>query len=143
MKKKIIKITMIVPALAGLILLASISNFTTKTEDKNSASSKEVEITIDKTIHEFGTINERGGTVSATFTLTNNSKKSFLITTVTTSCGCTVSEWTKKPVEYKKTGEVTVTYDPASRIGFFDKSILIITTGNPERLEVTIRGTVE
>jgi len=143
MKRKLVKFGLVIPALAGLFLLASVPNFSTKANEKNFWYMTEDEITIDKTVHEFGTIKEDDGNVSATFIITNNSKESILITNVVRSCGCTAPAWTKEPIEPGKTGEVTATYDPRGRRGPFDKTITIITTGNPDRIVVRIKGTVE
>ena len=141
--KKFVKFVLIIPALAGLFLLASIPNFSTKANGKNFWYLTEDEVTVDKTIHDFGTINENGGTVNATFTITNNTKASILLIHVSASCGCTAPNWTKEPIEPGKTGEVTATFNPKGRIGPFDKSVTIMTSGNPDRLTVRIKGTVE
>jgi len=137
------KFTLIIPALAGLFLLASIPNFSTKANGANFWYDMEDEIIVDKTVHDFGSITEDGGTVSATFTLTNNTKAPILITNVSASCGCTVPAWTKEPIAPGKTGDVTATYNPKNRPGGFDKSVNIMTNGNPDRISVRIKGTVE
>jgi len=143
MKRKFVKFVLVIPALAGLFLLASTPNFSTRAIDKSFWVMTEDEITVDKTVHDFGTIKEDDGPVSATFIVTNNSKDPIVITYVGTSCGCTVSDWTKEPIDPGKTGEVTATFHPKGRIGLFNKSINIMTTGNPNRITVTIKGTVE
>lgn len=142
-KKMIIKSVLIIPALAGLFLLAIIPNFSTKANDNNLWYMTEDEILIDKTVHDFGTINEKGGTVSATFTIINNTKIPVLLNHVSTSCGCTVPDWTKEPIEPGKTGKVIAIFDPKNRPGVFNKTISITTSGNPERISVRIIGTVE
>lgn len=143
MKKKFVNLALILSAVAGIFLLASIPNFSTKALDKSFWVMTEDEITVDKTVHDFETIKEGAGPVSTVFTITNNSKGSVLITYVGTSCGCTAPSWTKEPIEPGKTGEVTVTYNPKGRVGTFNKTITITTSGTPERIVVTIKGTVE
>ena len=143
MKKKFIKFVLILSAVAGIFLLASIPNFSTNANANNLWVMTEDEITVDKAVHDFGTIKEDGGRVSTVFTLTNNSKNAVLITYVGTSCGCTAPEWTKDPIEPGKTGEVTITYNPKGRVGAFDKTITITTNGTPDRIIVKIKGTVE
>ena len=143
MKNKFVKFALVIPALAGLFLLASVPNFSTKANGENIWYETEDEITIDKTVHDFKTISESGEGVSATFTLTNNSKVPVVITNVAPSCGCTTPEWTKKPIEPGKTGKVTATFDPKGRPGPFDKQVTIITSGNPDRIIVRIKGVVE
>jgi len=143
MKKKIIKFTLIIPALAGLFLLASVPNFSTKANGENFWYETEDEVLIDKTIHDFGTIGENDGSVSATFTLTNNTKATIMITNVAPSCGCTTPDWTKEPIEPGKTGQVVATFNPKGRRGPFDKTVTIVTSGNPGRFVVRIKGMVE
>ena len=64
----------------------------------------------DKTMHEFGTILWKNP-VTATFKITNKGDKPLVISNVTTSCGCTVTDWTKSPILPGKTGEVSSTFD--------------------------------
>jgi hypothetical protein len=143
MKKKLTRTILIVSALAALILLAIIPNYSTNAANGNFWTETEDEITIDKTVHDFGTIKENGGNVSATFKITNNTKAPVLLAHVSASCGCTVPTWTKDPIEPGKTGEVTATFNPIGRPGPFEKTITIITNGNPVRITAKIKGTVE
>ena len=143
MKRKLIKFILVIPALAGLFLLASIPNFSTKANGENFWYKTEGEIIVDQTMYDFGTIKEENGPVSATFVITNNTKKSIAITNVTTSCGCTSPEWTKSPIEPGKRGKVVATFDPRNRKGTFNKSINISTSGNTEMISVGIKGVVE
>lgn len=141
--KAYIKFLLIIPALAVLFFVASLPNFSSKAHSDNYWHETEGEITINRTVHDFGTISESGDSVRATFTLTNNSKGPIVITTVQPSCGCTASEWTKSPIAPGKTGNVVATFGPKNRPGAFEKSINILTTGNPDRFTVWIKGTVE
>jgi len=142
-KRNFVKYVLIIPALAGLFLLMSAPNFSTKAVVTNFGIMADDDITVDKTVYDFGTVKESGGLVSTTFTITNNSKDPVVITNVGTSCGCTAPDWTKEPIASGKTGTVTITYNPSGRIGLFDKTITITTSGNPDRIIVRIKGTVE
>jgi len=142
MKKKVITISLIIFSLAGLLLLASVPDFSTKSKGENFWSKTEDEITVNKTVYDFGNVKENGGNVSAIFTVTNNTKAPILLTYVSASCGCTVPTWTKDPIEPGNTGLVTATYNPLGRPGPFDKTVTILTNGNPERITVRIKGTV-
>ena len=142
-QKKFIKFRLIIPVLAGLLLFASLPYFSTKAYSENFRYEEEDEITVDKTVHDFGTITQDADSVKATFTFTNNSKAPILITNVAPTCGCTTGEWTKEPISPGKTGSVVAIYNPKNRPGPFDKSVVIITSGNPNRFVVRIKGTVE
>ena len=111
----------------------------------NSANAvqEEVESTIafDKLKHDFGTIKESDGKVSATFTFTNLSDSPLVISKVEVSCGCSEAEWTKEPVAPGKQGYVKATYDPTNRIYFFNKSLTVYSNANPNKVNLTIQGT--
>ena len=84
-------------------------------------------ILFDKTVHDFGEFNEENGMVTCTFNFTNDGGSPLVITNVTTSCGCTVPEWTKEPVSPGKKGYVKATYNPLRRPGVFSKTVSVRT----------------
>ncbi|MDR0864163.1 MAG: DUF1573 domain-containing protein [Candidatus Symbiothrix sp.] len=140
--KNLYKFAWVIPAIAGLSLMAYAPAVSESQEIKKELQSEKV-ITVDRSVHDFGTIGEDNGNVSAVFVVTNNTGAPIVLTNVSASCGCTTPSWTKEPIEPGKTGEVTATYSPKGRPGPFDKSITITTSGDPERLVVHIKGTVE
>ena len=101
----------------------------------------EATIAFDEYKHDFGTIRENGGKVSAVFTFTNRGDSPLVISKVTTSCGCTASEWTQEPVAPGEQGYIKATYDPANRTNFFNKSVTVYSNGNPSKIVLTIQGT--
>lgn len=94
----------------------------------------------DKTLHEFGTVLWKNP-VTATFRITNKGNKPLVISNVTTSCGCTVADWTKEPIAPGKTGVVSSTFD-AKAIGRFQKSVGIYCNASDKPLYLAIRGEV-
>ena len=112
-------------------------------ESKSQSTEKEVTVGCDKYEHDFGTISESGGIVKCEFTIENTGKEPLVITKVTTSCGCTASDWTKEPVASGKQGLVKVTFDPKGRNGDITKSLVVYTNGNPESIRLKIKGTVK
>ena len=143
--KNLYKFAFIIPAMVGLSLM-SYSFAANKSQEtaKEQQDAKNVkEITVNKSVHDFGTIGEDAGTVTAVFVITNNTDAPIALTNVRATCGCTTPSWTKEPIEPGKTGEVTATYEPKGRPGPFDKTITVTTSGNPERLTMRIKGTVE
>ena len=94
----------------------------------------------DKTTHEFGTILWKNP-VTATFKITNKGDKPLVISNVTTSCGCTVADWTKEPIAPGKTGIVSSTFD-AKAIGRFQKSVGIYCNASNKPIYLAIRGEV-
>lgn len=94
----------------------------------------------DKTMHEFGTILWKNP-VTATFKITNEGDKPLVISNVTTSCGCTVADWTKEPIQPGQAGTVSSTFD-AKAIGHFQKSVGIYCNASTKPIYLAIRGEV-
>jgi hypothetical protein len=97
---------------------------------------------VDKAVHDFGTVSVSAGKVSAVFTITNTSAAPIVISKVTASCGCTTPTWTKSPIEPGKTGAVTAVYNQSAK-GPFEKSVTIVVSAgdSAEQAVVKIKGT--
>lgn len=99
-------------------------------------------VTCSKPMHDFGEIIENAGKVTHVFQIKNSGKSSIAIQDVATSCGCTATQWSKKPILPGKTGEISVTFDPKGRPGKFIKSISVYCTGMKTGYKLSIRGMV-
>lgn len=95
-----------------------------------------------KPMYNFGVIEESAGKVTHTFQIKNSGKSPLAIINVTTSCGCTATNWSKEPIQPGKTGDISVTYDPKNRPGKFFKSVTVYCTGMKRGFDLCIRGTV-
>ncbi|MDR2058412.1 MAG: DUF1573 domain-containing protein [Dysgonamonadaceae bacterium] len=139
MKKNLLKSAIVIPVLAGLSF-----TFSTPVSYSNEASSNDEvkKVVAENPEHNFGTIPEDGGPVTATFFIINNTDEAILITNAQASCGCTLPSWTKEPIEPGQKGEIKATYSPKGRVGNFDKTITVTTNTN-ERIVLRIKGTVE
>ena len=107
----------------------------------NSLGAQNDKISFNESEHNFGVIGDEDGAVTFDFIMTNNSNIPVVIVDVHASCGCTTPSWTREPIEPRKTGAVTVSYNPARQSGPFTKSITI-TTNNAVRHFLTITGEV-
>ncbi len=102
---------------------------------------KPAEIKFDKLTHNFGTFSEKNPVVTYTFTYTNVGEKPLVINQAVASCGCTVPEYTKTPIQPGKKGEIKVTYNGTGKFpGHFKKSITIRTNGVVEMTRLYIEG---
>ena len=102
---------------------------------------KPAEIKFDKTTHNFGTFSENNPKVTCTFSYTNVGEQPLVINQAIASCGCTVAEYTKTPVQPGERGEIKVTYNGAGKFaGHFKKSITIRTNGAVEMTRLYIEG---
>ena len=100
----------------------------------------QAQITFDKKVHEFGAVLWKNP-VTATFTITNSGDKPLVISNVTTSCGCTVANWTKTPIAPGASGVVSSTFD-SKALGRFQKSIGIYSNASERPIYLAIRGEV-
>ena len=96
--------------------------------------------TFDKMTHEFGVVLWKHP-ATATFTIKNDGNKPLVISNVTTSCGCTVADWTKEPIAPGKTGVVTSTFD-AKALGHFYKDIGVYCNASARPIYLMLRGEV-
>ncbi len=93
-------------------------------------------IVFDKTLHNFGTIEESAGEVSHTFHYTNKGTEPFVIIDVIKTCGCTKSIFSKEPLLSGKSDSLTVFYDPKDRPGRIIKPIRLRTNQGFLLLEI-------
>ncbi|MDR0732446.1 MAG: DUF1573 domain-containing protein [Dysgonamonadaceae bacterium] len=110
----------------------------------NVAATGEEQVTVDKTIHDFGAI-KGNKSVKAVFTVKNKTKVPILLSEVRASCGCTTPDWTREPIAPGKTGKVTAVYNPKGNVGPFEKSVTInVSVGDKVRtIVVKVKGTVK
>ncbi len=99
------------------------------------------EISVDKDVHDYGTI-KQGANGSCEFALTNNGSEPLIISKAKGSCGCTVPEWPKEPIMPGKSAVMTVRYD-TKRVGPINKSVTITSNAtNASTKVVRIKGKV-
>lgn len=91
---------------------------------------------------DFGTIRETDGRVSHTFTGENRGNTPVVILDVVTTCGCTVPEFTKRPIRPGEKTTVKVTFDPANRPGTFTKELGVYSSERKKVATLTVRGNV-
>jgi hypothetical protein len=79
--------------------------------------------------------------VKVEYVITNTGDKPLVMSNVTTSCSCTVADWTKTPINPGDKGTVVATYD-AKTLGHFDKEICIYSNAIPHLAYLTFTGEV-
>lgn len=107
-----------------------------------NAQVKGAEISVDKEVHDFGTVKQNAPT-ECYFTITNTGTEPLVLADVKGSCQCTVPDWPKEEIKAGETAKIKVKYN-SSRIGPINKTVTITSnsTENPT-LTVRIKGTVE
>ena len=104
-------------------------------------ASAQAEIKFDKLTNDFGTFSEASPVVTCTFTFTNVGDKPLVINQAVASCGCTVPEYTKDPVQPGEKGSIKVTYNGKGRVfGPFTKVITVMSNAKTKMTRLSIKG---
>lgn len=103
----------------------------------------EPKIKFDETAYNFGTVKEKGGKVTHSFTFTNVGEANLMILDAKADCGCTEPQYPVKPIKPGEKGTIKVTYDPLYRPGPFVKNITVRTNAKPKKTTLKISGTVK
>lgn len=94
-------------------------------------------IAFQATKHDFGTIKQEDGDVTAYFEFTNTGNAPLLISNVRTSCGCTRPTWPTHPIEPGQSGTISATYRASTRPNYFQKTITVYSN-DPEHATTTL-----
>ena len=133
MKKSILIICAFVVSSFGLFAQAPVQAPAAQTTPKDS-------IVFESLTHDYGTI-VQGGDGTCEFKFANKGKAPIVLNDVKASCGCTVPEWTKTPVNPGEKGTIKVTYN-TNNVGAFTKSITVNSNAKNSPLVLTIKGIV-
>jgi hypothetical protein len=98
-------------------------------------------LTFENMSHDFGKI-AAGEKVQYDFYFTNTGKTPLIITGATATCGCTVPETPKEPIQPGEKGVIKVVFDSTGKTGLQDKVITVTSNGNPSSVEVHLKGEV-
>ena len=94
------------------------------------------------TTTDLGLLAEADGAVATRFALVNTGGAPLVVTRAKSTCGCTATRCPQGEIAPGDTAWVEVTFSPRGVIGHFDKSVFVYTTGEEQRTQLTITGTV-
>ena len=100
-------------------------------------------IAFDERVHDFGTILEKNGKVSHTFTFLNKAKTPVTINEIYSNCGCVGKIISKDAVKPGAKGKVTITFSPDYKSGFFSKEIVVYSNNGQEYNRIWVQGVVK
>ncbi len=120
-----------------LVFLTAVSCSEKKT---NSPGRKAARIEFKEALYDFGKI-EYGGNGTYEFKFTNKGKTPLVLDNVRSTCGCTVPEWTREPLNPSETGTIRVIYD-THRVGAFSKTLIVYSNAANSPVRIFIKGTV-
>jgi hypothetical protein len=99
-------------------------------------------ISWEKSTHDFGDIFQ-GDKVEHTFRFTNTGNQNLVITNVEVTCGCTTPKgWPRDPIAPGGSGELTVAFNSAGKIGRQNKVITITSNSVGTLNQVMFSATV-
>ena len=92
------------------------------------------------TTYDFGKV-KAGMPVTYEFRFSNTGMVPLIISSVKASCGCTITAYTKDPVEKGAAGFVSAKYD-AAKPGKFTKTVAVYANTIEGMVQLTIKGEV-
>lgn len=87
-------------------------------------------IRFDKDEHNFGKVIQ-GEVISYSFKVSNVGEGPLVIADVTSTCGCTVGEYPREPLQPGEEGYIRVTFDSKGRQGFQSKVVTVVANTQP------------
>ena len=135
--------------LAGLIMILMSCGGQNGRQDQegrmlsNSVQDAEGEpvLVFDTLIHDFGTIIE-GEQVVGYFDYRNEGGQDLLITNVEATCGCTIPNWSREPLEPGGKETLELIFDASGRNGEQRKQITVRSNAGKQVVYLTIRANV-
>jgi len=140
--------------LVGLLPMMSCNNPANKVENNKSTvqsktsvanakatSEKAPVLNFDETVHDFGKM-AQGEIVKNSFHFKNTGNADLLISHISTSCGCTVGKYPHQAVKPGEEGNIEVTFNSAYKMGYQNKSIMILSNTQPKRIVLRIKAMV-
>jgi hypothetical protein len=92
--------------------------------------------------HDFGKVAE-GEIVAYVFAFENKGTSDLVISSVTTTCGCTVPKYETKPIPPGKNGTIEVAFNTSGRSGMQTKTITVKSNASIPVILVRITAEVE
>jgi hypothetical protein len=93
-------------------------------------------------VFDFGTVDE-GDVVEHEFSFTNTGKLPLIISTANSTCGCTVPEWPKEPIESGESASVMVRFNTLGKPNNQTKPVSIFANTYPNETKVYLKGHVK
>jgi hypothetical protein len=91
--------------------------------------------------HDFGKV-IKGEVVTYAFKFKNSGKSDLMIADITSSCGCTATEYPDKPVKPGQEDYIKVTFNSEGRKGYQYKTVTILANTQPNKTVLNIKAEV-
>lgn len=122
-------------------------NISTKVVKNTKSASGDVKpyrlpkMSFEDTTYDFGRIIQ-GEKVAYDFRFTNIGRSDLVISRVSTSCGCTVGKYPKRPIRPGGKGKIEVVFDSKSKRGYQNKTITVVANTQPNHIILFLKGVV-
>ncbi len=91
--------------------------------------------------HDFGKI-DQGQVVEYVFKFKNVGDNPLVVSEARASCGCTIPEWTRTPIQPGEEGKIDVKYDSKGRKGLIHKTVTVYANTEPKETILNIQAEV-
>ena len=108
---------------------------------KNASEVDKPKIVFTEKAYDFGSLAE-GDEAVCEFKFFNKGNTPLIIKDVSRSCSCIVTNSSAETIPPGGEGVITVEYKTTGRPGTFEKSITVVTNGEPRIVTLLVRGTV-
>jgi len=126
--------------ISTLLLLAgfAVASFA---QEAATDTTKKAGIEFENVVHDFGKI-PYGGNGTCDFVFKSTGEIALKLTNVKSSCGCTIPQWPRQPIEVGQSDKIAVKYD-TRRTGPFTKGITVYSNAEQKTIRLTIKGEVQ
>jgi hypothetical protein len=114
---------------------------TTEVVETQTQKTEFAKMEFDKIEYKFGKVSE-GTMVKHTFKFRNVGNIPLVISEVAPQCGCTTTDFPKKPIAPNETGEITLELDTKNKRGEQDKNARVVANIEGGNLFLYLRGEV-
>ena len=124
----------------AILLILTLSFFSAAPTEFDKYDSKVAIIKFETEVIDYGTITQNSeGT--RLFTFTNSGDAPLIITSVKTTCGCTVPSYSKAPILPGSEGKLEIKYD-TKRLGAFTKTVTVMSNAEGGNKILKIKGEI-
>lgn len=131
----------ILSAVSVVFMFFMVHSQTTTTTPSDQTATNGAQITFDNLVHDYGTV-QKGADGNCEFVFKNTGNEPLILSSVTTSCGCTVADWPKEPILPGTTGSIKVSYNKMNQVGTISKNITVQSYATNGTIVLSIKGTV-
>jgi hypothetical protein len=127
----------------SLLLFCGVSfSQTDKKAKETTKGTAEPEFKFEVEEYNFGTV-KQGDKVEYEFRFTNAGTEPLIISNVQSTCGCTVPDWPKEPIQKNETKSIKVIFNSAGKMGLQNRPITIFSNAKTSPKVIHLKGNVE